>query len=158
MNVSEKALRRFWAKVALPDENGCMLWTGARIRNGYGHMGVGETHKMAHRISLHLAVGAPPHGMSQAAHSCRNRHCVAPAHLRWATPSENEADRLRDGTDSCGERSYNAKLTDEQANEIRREHADGGVTYPELAARYGVSRKLIGSVVRGTRYAKARRS
>lgn len=44
MNISEKDSRRFWSKVQLPDAAGCMLWTGARIGNGYGHMGLNGAH------------------------------------------------------------------------------------------------------------------
>jgi hypothetical protein len=151
--LSDKARLRFWSRVTLPNEDGCMLWTGAVNSRGYGHGKFDGAFRTAHRVSLHLAIGAPGAEDLQTAHSCRNRNCVAPAHLRWATAAENQNDRFRDGTDDTGERAYNAKLTDEQADSIRREFAAGGTTYPALAAKYSVSRMLIGTVIRGTRYA-----
>lgn len=154
MKISEKALRRFWAKVALPNENGCMLWTGARIRNGYGHMKADESFQLAHRLSLHLAVGEPPSNLSQAAHSCRNRHCVAPAHLRWATAAENTADKYRDGTVLAGDRHPNALLANTQVIELRQLYAEG-ITRVELRDRFGINRKLLNEVLSGRRYREA---
>lgn len=144
----ERDSRRFWAKVALPDENGCMLWTAGLIR-GYGSiMALGEDGRWhnagAHRIACMWAHGEPPTPAHEAAHSCRNTRCVAPEHLRWATRSENQRDRLRDGTHVRGERCVTSKLTSEQVLEIRR-RADEGTS--ALARAFGVSHGAIRGVL-----------
>lgn len=145
--LSDTELARFWAKVALPDENGCMLWTAGGTQEGYGTFRVGNTRvgrrkEMVHRIACYLSHGAPPSKTHYAAHSCRNRRCVAPSHLRWATPAENAADKVRDDTDPRGGRHGGAKLTEEQVLEILKRTE----LQRELAREYGVSRAAIGAI------------
>lgn len=139
--LSDATVRRFWAKVTLPDEDGCMIWRGGKQGGGYGGFWTGTTHIQASRLSLLFADGLPPSGRMHAAHSCRNRHCVAPAHLRWATVSENNQDKLRDDTHDRGSRSCNAKLTEDQVLTIRA--LMGTTSSSQLAAQYGVSYSLI---------------
>lgn len=141
---------RFWANVALPDLNGCMLWLQSRATAGYGLFRLKDINVRAHRFSLTMAEGPAPKAGMDAAHSCRNRHCVAPAHLRWATRSENVADTLRDGTMVHGEAVVTAKLTERQVQEIRqrleqKDHPSQHV----LAREYGVAQSQISLVANG---------
>lgn len=147
--LSDSDLRRFWSKVSLPDSSGCMLWLGGRNNHGYGRLRTTTTHVGAHRVALVLSEGEPPADRPVAAHSCRNRHCVASGHLRWASPAENSGDRDLDGTTARGERDGNAKLTEDHVRAIRGAYATGRMTQRELAERYGVTRPLIGYIVRG---------
>lgn len=84
--------RRFWAKVALPNEQGCMLWSGRPDGNGYGNFHLqGQTFR-SHQISYLLAYGPVPDGLvvdHVKARGCTNRHCVAPLHLEAVTQAEN---------------------------------------------------------------------
>ena len=50
-----------------------------------------------------------------------------------------------------GEMHTNAKLTNEQAAEIRQRYADGEYQVP-LALEYGVSQRVISLIVRGETY------
>lgn len=144
---------RFWAKVALPDESGCMLWLAGKARKGYGKFKLDGKYHGAHRVSLHLAAGPPlDEERTHVAHSCRSTGCVAPAHLRWATPAENAADKRRDGTELLGERNHQARLTADQVAEIRKAYACGGVTQRQLAAVHAVTQKTIWLVVAGERW------
>lgn len=79
--------QRFWSKVALPDEDGCMLWLAARSQ-GYGTFQTGTGMARAHRVAYGLLVGPIPDGLVLD-HLCRVRHCVAPAHLEPVTAVEN---------------------------------------------------------------------
>lgn len=144
------ASARFWSKVALPDENGCMLWMAARGKHGYGIFSLNCVMGLSHRMSLMLTEGDPGDGL-QAAHSCRNKHCVAPDHLRWATPAENAADRKRDGTEAQGERHGGALLKEEQVLAIR-ERVGRGETQKSLAVEFGVSGIAISDVVNRRRW------
>lgn len=72
--------QRFWAKVALPDAAGCLLWVGSRDLAGYGRFGK----PMAHRFSYELLVGSIPEGLT-IDHLCRVRACVNPDHLEPVT-------------------------------------------------------------------------
>lgn len=99
------------------------------------------------RIGCHRFVCAAFHGKPvgrfDAAHSCGNRRCVNPAHLRWATHQDNLADRRLHGTDHGGERHPAAKLTNGQATELREQYRDGLVTVDELMTTTGLSRRSV---------------
>ena len=77
---------RFWEKVTKTD--GCWNWVSAMKPNGYGAYWDGERLKYAHRYSYELLSGPIPEGM-QIDHTCHNRACVNPAHLRVATTKQN---------------------------------------------------------------------
>lgn len=145
--LPEQTAARFWSKVALPDENGCMLWI-AGLRRGYGQFSIDHrTNVLATRIIASWAHGPAPTTQHEAAHSCRNRNCVAPAHLRWATALENITDRGNDGTTTRGERHHRAKLTEAMALEILA-IADER-THRQIAQEYGVSRSSVSNLLLG---------
>lgn len=145
----EHDLRAFWAKVTLPDEYGCMLWTASLDADGYGRFRLGRGWEgNAHRASLWISDGPPPEGRPEAAHSCRNRHCVAPAHLRWATKEENEADKIRHGSLVRGDAHHCTKITDAEVREIRRRYEAGGVTQKQLGAEFGIHPSRVSMIMR----------
>lgn len=86
--LTERDISRFWSKVALPNEQGCMLWLSAVPRSGYGCLFAGGRTQYAHRISYIIAIGLIPMSL-QIDHLCRVRHCVAPAHLEAVTQRVN---------------------------------------------------------------------
>lgn len=150
--LPDKALAYFWSKVALPNEDGCMLWLGNKSFYRYGRMRVQGRFVGAHRIALFLAVGEPPAGKPEGAHSCRNRHCCAPAHLRWADRKEQAADKERDGTTLRGDLHGRAKLTADQVREIRVRYARGGTTQGALGEAYGVQQAAVSKIVLGRKW------
>lgn len=83
---------RFMSYLSEPDENGCILWTGATNRGGYGQTSTTITGKqvmaLAHRYSFELANGPIPLG-SVIHHICHVRLCVNPDHLVNATNLDN---------------------------------------------------------------------
>lgn len=52
-----------------------------------------------------------------------------------------------------GKRGPNAILTDEEAAEIRRRYAEGGISHSELGRLAGVSKRTVGRIVSGATYA-----
>lgn len=150
-------LAHFWAKVALPNENGCMLWLGTKSPLGYGQVSVNGKKEQVHRLALLVSEG-PSRDRSRihAAHApgiCHRPDCVAPAHLRWATPAENAADRQIDGTENIGIRNGSAKLADAQVVDARRRYAQGGVSQRALAAELSVSQATIHDALCGETWA-----
>lgn len=84
---------RFWSKV---DKTGdCWIWTAAKSGKGYGKFCTHylEPQKSAHRLAWADANGPIPPGM-HIDHVCHVRNCVNPAHLRLATPKQNQENRL----------------------------------------------------------------
>lgn len=90
---------RFWAKVQKTD--GCWVWTGSRIRDGYGSFRLylpRESPFMAHRVAYTLVRGEIPAGLT-IDHLCRNKSCVNPEHMEVVTLEENGR---RGGIDARG--------------------------------------------------------
>lgn len=69
-------------------ENGCWLWTGFTMPNGYGQSCVNGRHVYAHRRLYELEHGPIPSGL-QIDHLCRTRNCVNPRHMEAVTAREN---------------------------------------------------------------------
>jgi len=77
----------FWRHVRR-EPDGCLTWTGAKARGGYGNFSAkGKTVK-AHRFAYEMANGRIPAGM-QIDHLCRYRACVEATHLEAVTQREN---------------------------------------------------------------------
>lgn len=123
---------------------GCLEWPFCKSV-GYAIMRMDGKNFRVSRIMCAIRHGDPV-GKKQAAHSCGNRACVNPDHLRWASQSENEKDKLAHGRHNRGERFWGAKLTDFDVLAIR-----GSKQLPSswLAKKYGVSRNYIYMIQRG---------
>lgn len=138
---------RFWEKVDKESPDGCWLWTGARTANGYGGLTLGGKDRGAHRVSLEYSLGRPLAKGMLACHSCRNRHCVNPAHLREGDNTDNQIDRFIDGTDSSGEKNGNGKLTEAEVLHIFQ----SDLSSPKMAEalNHKVSRATIKAIRSG---------
>ena len=143
-----------WVAAGKPNE--CLLFDVCKTGDDYGRMWAGDKMILVHRYALTLFAGPCPEGM-EACHAtadiCGNRNCFSPAHLRWGTRKENEADKIPDGTANRGTLHGNAKLDEADVLEIRRRYAAGGTSQLKLAAEYGVSRPQIGKIILRRRWA-----
>lgn len=79
---------RFWARVDKNAQGGCWIWRGKPKQDGYGQFWYGGRPQYAHRVALDLLGIVIPDGWD-ADHTCRNRLCVSPYHLRAATERQN---------------------------------------------------------------------
>lgn len=102
---------------------------------------------LVHSLVLNAFVGPRPHGLL-----CRHMDGNPPnnnvSNLRWGTPTENQRDRIRHGTNLPGEQNPAAKITEEEVRAIRAEHAAGGVTYAAIAAKRNLLAENVSSIVR----------
>ena len=112
----------------------CILWPWG-TQTGYGSFFKDKKRALAHIFVCHGAHGEPPTTKHEVAHSCGVRKCINKRHLRWATKSENMADKLIHGTHNRGERGGLTKLTKEQVIEIRT----GKRRQTALAKEFGVT-------------------
>ena len=132
------------------DTDDCLTFPFGKGRGTVTHDGVSMN---AARAMCFKAFGPPPDPSYYACHKCRGAEdgCVNPKHLYWGTPEQNQADRVKDGTMTWGEKVHSAKLSVAQVREIRRramsEEAD------KLALEFGVKRNAIARVVNRTRWA-----
>ena len=126
----------------------CLIWPFGEKGGGYGEVRVNGLKVLAHRHMCELVNGPPPSPLHEAAHSCGHGDlgCVHPKHLRWATPAENQADRLLHGTDMRGEKHWQQKLTEADVIAIRA--LKGAETQRETALRFGVTREMISAIQR----------
>jgi hypothetical protein len=152
--VSIIAAHRFWSKV---DRSGgpdaCWPWTGALLRNGYGHLSHGGGTTTAHRVAFRLSTGVVPGRDAQVCHHCDNRQCCNPRHLFLGEQKENSEDAVSKGRVPNGTGHYLAKFKEDEAPRlIRRMYATGDYTQQELAEMFGVCRWTILRIVNGKRY------
>lgn len=142
-------VERFWGKAKRAGPEQCWEWTAALTTKGYGKIKIKGRVVEAHRVSLDLAAGSIPEGLC-VLHSCDNRRCVNPNHLRVGTKKDNAVDRegRERSHDRTGENNGRAKLTARLVGRIRAEYRGGQCTQKQLASRYGVGRSTIGRAVR----------
>lgn len=77
---------RFWSKA---DKSGdCWNWTACVSTRGYGQFSIQRKPRLAHRIAYEMSKGEIPAGM-EIDHTCHNRACVKPDHLRVVTRKQN---------------------------------------------------------------------
>lgn len=94
-------------------------------------------------LVLDAFVSQRPHGM-YACHGTLGSTVDSLENLTWGTPRQNQLDRLRDGTDSLGEKNGFSKLTEQQVVEIRANIR--GLPYTEFAKKFNVSKSTITNV------------
>jgi hypothetical protein len=88
---------RFWARIQKTD--GCWLWTGATLPNGYGHMNIRSKHWFPHRYAWTLTNGPIPDGL-WVLHRCDTPLCCRPDHLFLGTSYDNVQDMIAKGRNS----------------------------------------------------------
>lgn len=90
MHSNYNLFGRFFSKVdSSGGSDSCWEWQGAiRGRSGYGNFFVSGFTLVAHRVAYSLCVGPVPEGFDLH-HTCRNRSCVNPDHLKPITHREN---------------------------------------------------------------------
>lgn len=141
---------RFWRQVDKKSDDECWEWKGAIRTTGYGQLnlgGRGSKQVTTHRYSWELHNGKIPesseyHG-TVVMHTCDNRKCVNPAHLKLGTQKDNVKDMNVKGrrvdAQLKGERHVNAKFTDDEVRQIRKSPLNNA----ELGRVYGVPRQTI---------------
>ena len=124
-------------------ETGCWLWTASALPSGYGQINVatekGRRPLLAHRVSYEEFVG--PAGDAFVLHRCDVPACVNPAHLFLGNHQANMDDKVAKGRQRKGMGIPQAKLTDQQVQEIL--WLRGLKTQREVAKHYGVSQSLV---------------
>lgn len=95
--IDERVLRRFYEKVGLPDENGCMLWLAGTTSGGYGQLKLNGRMVKAHRLAYVIFNGEEIPNGRVVRHKCDRPLCVAPDHLERGTVADNMRDMWERG-------------------------------------------------------------
>lgn len=148
---------KFYRHALLPNENGCMIWSGALASrkglNGYGKIRIkGGKTIAAHRFSYEMHNGKIPKGMF-VLHKCDIPRCVAPEHLFLGTALDNIRDKVTKKRCNVkqGADNYNARFTNEDIKKIKALHKQG-FYIRKIANMYKVTRNTIAKILNGESY------
>ena len=122
-----------WSKVDIREPNECWPWKGYVTESGYGRTWINDVGYYAHRVIYNLAhpgeieLKAPKDkkAFGFLMHTCDNRICCNPAHLRVADIKTNNEDCAKKGRRilPTGEDHHRAVFTNEEikpAIELRK--------------------------------------
>lgn len=162
--IEELKIDWIQSRVMIDPNSGCWLWTGATSGGGYGFVSRNGRRIAAHRLSYQIVNGPIADGLF-ICHKCDTPPCVRPDHLFAGTHTENMLDSsakrrhwmhrtpersplFEHRVQVVGEDHYMAMVSDLQVREIRFLRL-GGMTYPAIGRRYGVTEDCIGFICRG---------
>jgi hypothetical protein len=138
------------------DEKGCWICISHRPSgSGYPRIRINKRLYNMNRYVYTLEVGGIPDGFC-VMHTCDNKMCINPKHLKAGTLAENTIDGWAKGLypqdkgRHKGEDAYNHKLSEEAVRRIRKDRKNGAV---KLSRIYGVSKATIQRARRGITWA-----
>jgi len=141
---------RFLNEALVYTGDDCLLWPFGLCNTGYGQVRWNAKPRTVHSVVCECVHGPRPSTKHEVAHSCGERRCCNPRHLRWATRAENEADKVAHERSNRGERQGASKLTETAVRAIR---AAGNIASQAFLARqYGVCQSTISDVRSGRRW------
>lgn len=140
---------RFWSRVVKGNPDQCWEWQGCVGSHGYGAIQINKRKWLTHRYAYYLTTGKD--STLHILHSCDNRRCVNPAHLREGTNTENVQDAVDRGRTAKGERNGGAKLKEWQVIEIKKRLATGE-SPTSIAPDYYTDPRNIYRIKQGVRW------
>jgi hypothetical protein len=158
--VTDRIARR------LHPESECLIWQGARDKDGYGVIQIDGRQEKVHRTVWFIAHGPIPKGLVVRHAVCDNPPCARLDHLALGTHVDNMADMVARGRTNAvrgdahytrrrpdlrpyGEVNGSAKVTDEQVGAIREMYATGQFRQIDVARAFGISQIQVSRIVRG---------
>jgi len=133
--------------------------------SGYGNLSWHGHNVQAHRVAyaltyggIALQMGFRHEGKAKryrrfVLHKCDNRLCCNPKHLFLGSMRTNLLDAYTKGRKVQPRSGHaNAKLSATQVVDIRKAYDAGGTRQVDLAAKYGVSQRVISLLVRRETY------
>lgn len=118
------------------DDNGCLIWTGAHNKAGYGLLPSRQKQDevMAHRAAYALANGPIPAEL-EVHHLCRNKSCVEILHLTLVSPLEH--------------RRAHHKIPHQKCLYLIELYASGRYTQNQLATLFSISQSHVSRIING---------
>jgi hypothetical protein len=141
---------RFWSRVdktpGLGPKGDCWEWRGSVNRGGYGKVYINNKHMTAHRVAYLFTHGVEPSALGR--HSCDNRICANPSHIKNGTYQDNADDMKERGRSLFGAKNPAAILDDQWVRQIRT-LVRGGVPNGEISRILGIPKSNVKSVKYG---------
>lgn len=142
--IKQPLIDRFKSKMSKPNNNGCILWNGAK-RIGYGCITICNKGKYklhsAHRISYELFIGKITKNKI-VCHKCDNKLCVNPNHLFIGTHKQNTQDMINKKRHSYGEKQGSSKLKTKEVIKIKK-MLKKGIYQRIIAEKFNVCKSTI---------------
>ena len=138
---------RFWSKVNKRNFSECWEWDATIGIDGYGQFWFKGKMIHAHRVSWMIKNDREiPNGMI-ALHSCDNKRCVNPYHIRIGTYSDNMADREERTPYRMGRisRFYEGEIW------LMRKLYDGGISQYLISKMFRTSQGHISNLINNKR-------
>jgi len=155
---------RLVARAHRNSSTGCLEWsrscTSRRVGTtlyAYGRVWTGKRVELAHRAAWRAWHGPIREGMC-VCHHCDNPKCIEPTHLFVGSHFANMRDCADKGRTRPqkgpmrvlrGRERWSAKVSERDVLEIVRLRNEGGLTYEQLAEKYGIDRMQISLICRG---------
>lgn len=134
----EERLRWFGWEVR---ESGCWDWSGRLNNDGYGILKYHQKGLRAYRVAYGLWVGPIEVGKS-ILHSCDNRLCINPEHLRMGTQKENVQDMMDRGRQRPGR-----KLNDPVVKAIKMLYRTNEYTQAEIEEAFNIGAGQVSRIM-----------
>jgi len=129
----------------------CLIWPFG-TSSGYSSVRIPtRKYTKAHRLMCEVAHGPPPFDKAVTLHSCDNKRCVNPQHLRWGTAAQNSKESVEREKTLRGEQCSWAKLSKDDVQQARRLR-EQGLSYSQLERLFGVSKGSIWHAVNGSQW------
>jgi hypothetical protein len=131
---------------------GCLEWQESRFRDGYASIHYKGKRTVVHRLVATLVYG-PPEPKMYALHSCDNKSCINPKHLRWGTAKENTQEAFERGlmVGRSGFASSQSVVDREMMLQIFKLRAEG-LSYKKIGNAVGVNYNTAWRICRGIGY------
>lgn len=138
---------RFWDNIKKQED--CWIWQGNKFNTGYGSVTIDGESCLVHRVAYELHYNkAIPKG-KMVLHSCHNRLCINPEHLRLGDHADNMRDMVVANRQARGEEDGNAKLSISDVRKIKRLLNSKEFTHKEISKMFGVGRTTITDICKG---------
>lgn len=131
---------------------GCWEWIGSLHNDGYAAWNTGGRQIKVHRASYLLNVGPVPKKRF-VVHSCRNRQCVNPEHLKLVDFKGLYQHNLETGNVARGERNGYSILTAKKVRRIRRLAETGKYTHRQIGNMMGCCQSNVTCIINRTYWA-----
>jgi hypothetical protein len=163
--AKRKVFTDVWALVQQGDPNECWEWQGCKNNTGYGSITISQKVYSAHRIVYALTYPytidfrAPKNKSLKQfiLHKCDNRLCCNPNHMELGNYNDNNKDAANKGRSNApkGANHAKAKLTQEQAEQVRLIHKTG-LTYVAIGKMFNIHANNISRIVKMRGYTESR--